>query len=290
MTTILIVIAIVLAVFLFIYFKFFKLPKLSTINFIDGEVGSGKTQLTVYWSIKAKHKQEIICFIKNVFYNFFHKTKKCIKEKPELYSNINLVKQEFSPFTKDLLTRQNYRCAINSIGCLDECSLVADQNIYGKQFKDVCEQMRDFWKLCRHEGFKHIFVNSQSMSSVNYTLKDVLGRYFYIHSRTRLPFFSLLKIREFSYSRDMSAGMVNNSDTDFESTLKCYIVPNRIFKKYDSRCYSIFTDNLPVYRKHISISKKSAKKDKALKKTELVSFIDFNYLYQNLEKGVDINE
>lgn len=274
---------IIIFILLYIYIKYFRMPHLNTNNFVDGTNGVGKTQICVYWSKRALKRQRIKYKIKKIFLKLF--SKKEFKEpQPYLYSNLKLKDIPFVPMTKDILTRQNYRCSNNSIGLLDEYSLVADQNIYGKEYKDIVEQMRDFWKLDRHEGFKYVFVNSQNISSVNFTLKDCISNYIFIHHRKKLPFFSILYYREMTYSRDGGgiANVFNNTllDEDFK---RC-IIPNSIFKKYDSRAYSVFTDNLPVDDREIVI-----KDRKDLKQRELTTFMKLNYLYQNLEKEKTTN-
>lgn len=269
-----IIIALII-VWLVIYLKFFRMPKLNTINFVDGTNGSGKTQLCVYWSIRdikrERKRYKIRKFLNKIF-------KKEMDLQPYLYSNLALKDTPFVPVNKELLTREKVRCSLNSIGLFDEYSLMADQNLCGRGNEEVCEKMRDFWKLCRHEGFKHIFVNSQNISSVNYTLKDCISNYIYIHHRLKLPFFSIIYYREMTYSRDDQNIMnVFNNNQNNNEFMKC-IVPNSIFKKYDSRAYSIFTDNLPVLENEVVITNR-----KDLKQNKLVSFMKLNFLYKNLE-------
>lgn len=239
-----IIILIILVVAIFIYYKYFRLPSFNTINFIDGTNGVGKTEVCVYWSRRAKKRQLLFWkYIEPIICKIFRRKR---DKQPYLYSNLAMKDTPFVRANIDLLTRENYRCSKNSILLLDEMSLVADQNIYGKEFAEACEKMRDFWKLCRHEGFKYVFVNSQNISSVNYTLKDCISNYIYIHHRKniRILGFSIIYYYEMAYSRDDKNIMntFSNRDSDFK---KC-IVPNSIFRKYDSRAYSIFTDNFLV--------------------------------------------
>lgn len=263
-------------IWLVIYFKYFRMPKLNTINFVDGTNGSGKTQLCVYWSIRDAKREKRRYKIRKLIAKIF---KKEIDKEPYLYSNLALKDVPFVAVNKDLLTREKVRCSLNSIGLFDEYSLMADQNLCGKGNEEVCEKMRDFWKLCRHEGFRHIFVNSQNISSVNYTLKDCISNYIYIHHRRKLLFFSIIYYREMTYSRDDSSIMnVFNNNQNNDEFMKC-IVPNSVFKKYDSRAYSIFTDSLPVLDNEIVIENR-----KDLKQNKLVSFMKLNYLYQNLDE------
>lgn len=272
-----VILLIILVIVIVIYVKFFRMPALNTINFVDGTNGVGKTQLCVYWSRRAIRRQRIFYKYIEPIINKIFKRKQ--DKKPYLYSNLAMKDTPFVKVSLDLLTRENYRCSKNSVLLLDEYSLVADQNIYGKAFEKEVEKMRDFWKLCRHEGFKYIFVNSQNISSVNYTLKDCISNYIYIHHRRniRILGFSIVYYYEMAYSRDDKNIMntFSNRDSDFK---RC-IVPNRIFKKYDSRAYSIFTDYLPVLENEVVI-----KDRKELKQSKLVSFMKLNYLYKNIEK------
>lgn len=263
----------------------------NTINYIDGTNGCGKTQLCVYWSLKFKkklvRKYKFQCFILKIFNK--KKYLQFVKEKPYLYSNLKLKDTPFVQFTQDMLMRVNERPSLNSVGCLDEFSLVADQNVYGKDFKnivdsngevhDLNECMRDFWKLVRHEGFKYVFVNSQNVASINYTLKDCISNYIWIQSRKWFPFYSVVYLREMAYSRDSATGVINNFDSN-ENNIKKILVPNRIFKKYDSRAYSIFTDSLPINDNEIII-----KNRKDLKSDRLISFMSLKELYKNLKGG-----
>lgn len=261
---------------LWLYLRFFRMPKLNTINFVDGTNGSGKTQLCVYWAIRDAKREKRYYKIRKFLSKIF---KKEIDKQPYLYSNLALKDTPFVAVNKDLMTREKVRCSLNSIGLFDEYSLMADQNLCGKGNEEVCEKMRDFWKLCRHEGFRHIFVNSQNISSVNYTLKDCISNYIYIHHRKRLPFFSIIYYREMTYSRDDTNIMnVFNNNQNNDEFMKC-LVPNSVFKKYDSRAYSIFTDNLPVLDNEIIIENR-----KDLKQDKLVSFMKLNYLYNNIKK------
>ena len=238
----------IVIVVIIIYVKFFRLPSFNTINFIDGTNGVGKSEVCVYWSRRAKRREVLRYKICKALHKVFKHKFYTDVEPPYLYSNLALRDTPFIRVTKEMLTRQNKRCSLNSVLLLDEFSLVADQNIHGKEFREVCEQMRDFWKLCRHEGFRRVFVNSQNISSINYTIKDCISNYIYIHHRKNIGIgrlgFSIIYYYEMAYSRDDKNIM--NTFTNRDSDFKRCIVPNRIFGKYDSRAYSIFTDSLPI--------------------------------------------
>ena len=272
----------------FLYWKYFKRLKLKSIVFVDGTLGTGKSFLSVSLAVrkyksnlfKYKIKKGILRFL-NVFNRKFGQRAKLI-EKPLLYSNIKLRNIDFVVVTKDLLCRENYRFAKSSVLLLDEFSLVADQMMFKDRY--VNERLSEFFKLFRHEVGKDslIVINSQSTSDLHYSLKYVLSDFIYIHSRSRLPFCSLLKVEEVSYSADKGVTLETTNDGDIENNLLNLLVWNKYFKYYDSYCYSIFTDSLPVYKKVVRFGKKDS-----LKADVLVSFKAMEGLYRNWKTEQD---
>lgn len=200
-------------------------------------------------------------------------------EEPLLYSNIKLRNIPFVVVTKDLLCRDNFRFAKSSVLLLDEFSLVADQMMY--KDSELNERLSEFFKLFRHEVGKDslIVINSQSTSDLHYSLKYVLSDFFYIHSKRKFPFFNFLRVEEVSYSADKGVSLVTTNDGDVENNVKYLAVCTKYFKRYDSYCYSIFTDLLPVYKKVVKYDK-----DDSLKADMLVSFKDLDVLYRNMKK------
>lgn len=273
-----IVIAIIAIIISVLYFKFFKIPKMKNVVFIDGSLGTGKSALTVCLAVRMYKRHLRHYRIKKFLSRFINRFKNC--EKPILYSNIKLKGIEYTPLNKDLILRKNYRFAYKSVVILDEFSLIADQNMYGKKYEEICERMSEFFKLFRHETKGgYLFINSQSTSDLNYTLKSVLSDYFYIHSKSSrfVPFIQCLKVQECRFSRDKSSLQVNIEDV--EENLKTLVMLKKWFKYYDTYCHSIFTDCLEIYSKPIFNDKKTS-----LKTEELVSYKDLTYLYENLER------
>lgn len=267
---------------LWIYFHFFKLPKLKNIVFIDGSLGTGKTYYSVALAIRLYKKNLRQYKVKLLLYKVFRIKKFKDIEEPILYSNIKLRNIKFTIVTKDLLFRQKYRFAYKSVLLLDEFSLVADQMLYKNS--EINERLSEFFKLYRHETKGgSIIINSQSTSDLHYSLKYVLSDYFYIQSKTRLPFINLLNIIETTYNSDKT-GLQTSINSDVDENTKKVLVSSKYFKFYDSYCYSIFSDKLPIYRTDLLLGSKDS-----LKADNLVSFKDFKYLYQNLERG-DVDE
>ena len=130
-----------------------------------------------------------------------------------------------------------------------------------------------------------MFINSQSTSDLNFTLKSVLSDYFYIHSKSSrfVPLIQVLKVQECRYSRDNSSLQVNIDDV--EDNLKIMVMLKKWFKYYDTYCHSIFTDMLPVY----SDVRRNLKGD-SLKTDNLVTYKDLTYLYENIEMMKDKKE
>lgn len=260
----------IVALVAFIYFKFFKIPKLKSVIFVDGSLGTGKSFYSVYLAIRlykrnlrhAKITNLIIKLLRKIPLKRFKNLKEV--EEPLLFSNIPLAGVKHCKITKDLLLRKK-RFPYQSIVLLDEISLIVDQFDY--KDREVSDRLRDFMKLFRHEAGNKakLIINSQSTSDLHYSVKAVLSDYIYLHHKTKLPFFTLLAVREMGYSSDKDAQNVTNEvNADIEQELKHIIVPNRAYKKYDSRCYSILTDELEVSNDWVVLGKKDSLKTKVI--------------------------
>lgn len=276
-----IIVIVVVAAFIFIYFKFFKIPKLKNVVFIDGGLGCGKSFYSVSLAIKLHKRALRKWYFQKYFCKFlglFSKKYKNLQiEKPLLYSNIKLKNYEHVILTKELLIR-DMRFNYKSVVLIDEFSLFADQQLYKNQ--DLNEKLQLFFKLFRHETKGgYMVVNSQSINDCHYSFKYILNDYFYIHHRIKLPFISLLAIRENVYSAD-NGNVINSSFEDIESTLKKVIVLNKYYKKYDSYTYSIFTDNLETDNRLVNFIKNDE-----LKADKLISFRDYKYLIKEVKNN-----
>lgn len=231
----------VIVIALFVWFRFFKIQKLKNVVFVDGSLGTGKSMYSLYLAIRLYKKQyRLWKYLRKPFSKVFRKP---TPEEPLLYSNMPIRGIRHVPLTLEILTRKvrpNYKSVI----LIDEISIVVDQFDY--KDREISDCLRDFFKLARHEMHGgYIVINSQSTADLHYSLKSVLSDYLYIHSRMRLPFFSLLRCREMLYSADKdSYNITNGNSEDVEDSLRWVLVPNSTFKKYDTYYLSALTDNL----------------------------------------------
>lgn len=260
----------VIALLLFVWFKFFKIPKLRNLVFIDGTLGAGKSFYSVSLAVRlykrAYRRWRIQKAIGSLAKRLRLKRlgKLAETEEPMLYSNIPLRRVKHVPLTLDLMTRKT-RFAYKSVVFIDELSMLVDQFDY--KDREISEALREFVKLFRHETKGgYIVLNSQSTSDLHYSFKSSLSDYLYIHHKTRLPFFSILSVQEMAYSADKDAhAVVNAENSDIEENLKIVLVPNKYFKYFDTYCYSILSDGLNIEDTYIVLDKKaSAKAPKVL--------------------------
>lgn len=243
----LIIIIIFIGILLFLMFRNIKILKLSSVNLFTGELGTGKSALSLNRAILSYRINtlifSIIYLINLCCYVFYKEVYVNWNERPLFYSNIPLYNFDYCDLTNDILTRK-VRINNKSIVFIDEISIVVDN----MDFKDleINYNLKMFIKLFRHysHGGK-LFINTQNIQDNHYIIKRCINRYFYIHSKIRLPFISILKVREFLYSEDTS--ITNAITEDLEEDLKILIIRNKIFKMYDSICYSILTDNLKFF-------------------------------------------
>lgn len=255
------------------YFKHKKRIQLDTLGFVNGGVKSGKTTLQLYLCFK-KYKKVLRRYYARK-YLLFKKEKK-----PVFYSNIPL-KIEYTPITNDLLERK-VNVPYNSVAYIGEFSLVADSMSFKSNNKNndlLNERIMLFFKLCGHQGFAYVGVDSQAVADCHYALKRCINKYIWIERSIKwIPFILVYKVRELMYSDDSSS--VNTFDEDVEENNKIIIINKRIWKKFDYRCYSSFTDDLPIYIDN--------RKATDLKARNVPSFKKF--LTINLEKEKNKNE
>lgn len=233
----LIIILVILA--LVLLSVFFKLPKMGTVVMITGGVKTGKSLLAVH-TVLRKYRWSLVRWHIKCFFSFLFRRDK--PEKPLLYSNVPLG-VPYVPLTEDLLTRRT-RFAYKSVIYVCEASLVADS----MSFRDMelNERLLLFNKLIGHETRGGMIVyDTQCINDNHYAVKRCLSNYLYIHSAIKwIPFFVLLRVKEYIYSDDKTT--VNVETQDIEESMKLVVVPKSVYKKYDCYCYSILTDSLPV--------------------------------------------
>jgi len=233
-------ILIIILVFALLIWAMWKLKILNCGNvvLVTGGVKTGKTTMSVRLVYKLWKKNCNKVRFYNAFVRHFKKDKRK-KEMPLIYSNVPL-SIPFVPLTYDLIYRRA-RFVYGSVIYFCEASLLAGS----MDFKDddLNEALPLLVKLVAHEtkGGYMVF-DTQSVMDLHYGIKRNVSSYFYIHHKTEIPFFLILKVRELVFMDNTS----NDFTEDVEETLKTMIVPKSTWKYFDCYCYSALTDDLPV--------------------------------------------
>ncbi len=264
-----IIVIAVCVLLLYIYCKFFKVYKTPCVGLITGSPKTGKSTLAVYLSVRD-YKNSLRTWKRQCFFiklkNKLKKQNNPFPEKPVLYSNIPL-NTDYVPLTKEFLTRKT-RCPVGSVAYIGEISLVASSQDY-KDDK-LNQQLLLFFKLIGHEGCR-LYVDTQSIHDVHYSLERCVSEQLYIHRTVSkflfipLPFL-ILFVQECRYSADKSVIQIN--DGDVEDNLKMLLVPRRVWKLFDYRCYSALTDDLNADKTETSTTD--------LKTGNIVSFVKYD--------------
>lgn len=239
----------IIILLLWLYHKFFKIPKLNDLVLVSGGVKTGKSSLSVYFAIK-RYKSACRAFkFKQVLFSLFPKKRKAL-EKPLLYSNIPLSVPHVR-ITKDLILRKK-RFSYGSVVFLDEASLLADSMNWKDD--DLNDAVRLFCKLIAHETRGGcLIINTQTPSDLHFGFKRNISTYFYIHRKVNLPFFLVLYVREMLYSDEV--GVQNVFTDDVEFGLRRVIMPKSVWKKFDCYTYSALTDDLAIENKNVDGAK-----------------------------------
>lgn len=255
----------------------YKVPKVSCVSLVTGGVKSGKSTFSVYLADRLFHRIHRIWKIRAFFQRLLHRP---ISEEPLLYSNIPLA-IPYVPITLDLLLRKT-RPRYGSVAYINEASLVADQMLY-KASDELNERLTLFNKLFGHEtNGGYLIYDTQCVADVHYAVKRSLSNYFYIHHlEKRFPFFMVAKVREERYSDDGT--VVNSYGEDVEESMKKVLIPKSVWKKFDSFCFSSFTDGLPV-------SDNVIEGQTDLKAHDIVSFREFKTILNKESCSHDNNK
>lgn len=244
----------------FIARKCKSLPQCGTITLCTGAVKTGKSTLAVYLAIRNYRKSLYSYYVSKYLF-------RRDVEKPLLYSNIPL-KCDYVPLTTDVLLRK-VRISYKSVVLLDEASLVADSQMI--KDGEVNKQLLKFFKLFGHYSKGgSLIIDTQSISDLHYAIKRCINSYIYIERTYKVfPFVLAMKVIEQRYSDDGS--IVSTEDSDISERLKTIIVPKRVWKKFDTYCYSLLTDNKPRY-----VTKIKRKDVQSLKSVNIPSFRDWS--------------
>lgn len=252
---------------LHLFRKHFKAIVLPNVFLVSGAVKSGKTLLSVHLAIKQYKKNLRQYYIAKVFATLVGLGSE-YQYPPMLYSNIPLAKVKYNPLTIDIIM-QKYRIPNKSVVLIDEASLLADSMLFKDQV--VNNALMRFVKLFAH--YTHggtLIIDTQSVADNHFSIRRCIGSYVYIYSRLKLPFISILSVREMAYSDDKSIVSVSTSDIALE--MRKVIIFNSTYKKYDCCCYSVFTDHLSYYVDY-DAEKRGFRDD--LKCHTIVTFQDF---------------
>lgn len=269
-----VVIAILVGLFLLWWFvlRKFKIPKLMAITMFTGGVKVGKSAVSLFFAIKTYKRVHRAWYLRRFLCRLLHRVE---PEEPLFYSNIPLRYIKYCELLPEHLMRTK-RMNFGSVAFVDEAALMADSRVALIKDGKVNEQLLLFFKLYGHatHGGK-LFINSQQISDLHVALRRCTASYFYIHHLTSVPFFKIPLLREERYAEDGTA--VNSYDGDVEDSLKRVIMRSNIFKKYDSYCYSFFTDDLPTDNRE-----QYRDKHDSLKAERIISF---NPTFANLAKS-----
>lgn len=251
-----IVLILIILVVLFIVVKFvrkFKSPAIGSLCLINGGVKTGKTTYAVNLAVREYKARYRRYKVQSLFNSKI--------EEPCLYSNIPLSGVKHVLIVPELLTR-DFRFTYGSVILLSEFSLVADSQLI--KDKVLNDKLLEFFKLIGHETKGGcVIADTQSISDVHYSLKRVLDRHLYIYKTVKfIPFFLLMYVREERYAEDGT--IVNAYNDDIEESLVKVLVPKKVWKMFDTYCYSSLTDDLPIY--------KEFNQSKVLKVKNIVSF------------------
>lgn len=257
----LVILLIILIVAIIIYCRTKRLP-LDSVVMVNGGVGSGKTSTAVYLAIKS-YKKELRAwkFRRFMFYKLKMKFRifKTYDEEPMLYSNIPLARVKYVPFTTDLILREK-RFNYKSVVLISESSLIANSMSYKDNL--VNDRLTLFIKLCRHElkgtykNVPNVIVETQSLDDNHYSFDRCITQSLFLTKKINIPFFRFVKARELS----IMPHSINTLDDDLErsESFRWLIIPKSVFKKYDSYCYSVLTDDketITNYRKNKELEK-----------------------------------
>lgn len=228
------------------------------LTLITGGVKTGKTHLSVALAEKDYHralwKWRIRCLRAYALFE-------TLPEKPLLYSNMPLGKLGdcYVPLDIDLITGAK-RFRYGSVVYYNEASLIAgSKDIKNEELND---HLLRFFKLCSHatRGGK-VILDTQSPHDVHYTIKRSLSTYLEIWRAVKLPFVTLMWVRENKLTDGERTEAMASDGKDytafrsFGQILDFHVVSHKWWRYYDRYAYSALTDHLPVQDNTVRIGK-----------------------------------
>lgn len=237
-----ILVLIIVAIVLFVYFRLrknFKILNVPSVCLITGGVKTGKTMLCVNLSQKdyikihrkwwfATHllmrKIEEPLYYTNSYASFgwFHK---------KLNKNIRFI-------SKEHLLR-DYRFNYKSVVFVDEVSLMADNMDFNDKERNV--DLSLYHKLFAHstKGGK-LYLSTQSPLDSHYSIKRVCSTFLFIQKQLNFGLFHILYVRE-CVNTDIG---VNDFVDDVDTSTRKVVIPFWWHKHYDRYYFSYLTDEL----------------------------------------------
>lgn len=270
-----------------LYIRQFKRLKVPSVYFVTGGVKTGKSFCTCWIAMQKYYGaliryffvRYIVYFIFNYFITYvlflFTKCKKMVKPmRPMLYSNIPLANVKYNKLTLDII-RRRVRIPNKSVCIIDEASLIADSMSYKDDLLN--EEVALFIKLFGHYSHGGFLVyNSQDLKDMHYGFKRCTNSMLYIHSKLKLPFITILKVRELISIQDDEVQTENNFNEDIEKSCLYLVIPNKYYFMYDCYTFSQLTDDKPYQVNYIVKKVKSKRFKRANLKTRFVlSFRNF---------------
>lgn len=265
---------ILIAIAIFFVLKFFnkfKVPKIGSLVPVNGGIKKGKSTFSCALTRTTYKRSRRSIKFKNFIRRIFNKKEQLL---PVIYSNVPL-NIDYVPLTRSILLREE-KPIEGSVVYIQEASLVADSQLI--KDKEINNELLLFFKLCGHQGIT-VILDTQAISDLHYAIKRSMSQVFYVQHTTKwIPFFLIVHVIEHMYSDDGSTVFAQTKDTD--ELVKRVIIPKSVWKMFDSRCYSVLTDDKPYAP--TNIVKKGSLDD--LKARSIISFRPgFNFVKKEKE-------
>lgn len=204
--------------------------KYDTILAFTGGLGSGKSFLSVKFSIKLLRKNRL----KVKIYNLFHRKSK--RPIPMLYSSIpvRISRKEWSLELKPEHCLLTSKVIERSVVFIDEVGSFASQ--FDFNLPNVRDNFNEFVRLFRHytKG-GYLVVNDQCSENINlYIRRRINTVYNLMRFKPWFKLFYTVRVRNISISEEIKT--VEEQDTEDNTTLMIGVIP--LFRRYDTYCYS----------------------------------------------------
>jgi len=245
-------IGIILGIVLIIYFLLMlknavKLTR-DTIVVFTGTLGSGKTFSAVKLAVKTYKR-----------YMWSYRLNKIIRPwkkipKPKIYSNIPIKYKRKQWSTKIESSQLIFQRQFTGrpIVVIDEIGSIAGQNDYDNDYV-VNLLANRFVRFFRHTCNGRLIMTDQAVSSIYKGVRVRMGiTYSLSNFRKKYLFFYKTNCRTMEITDDSvsNVNIMNNAEVPY---LFGFI--GKTFKQYDSRCYSILYDDLPILEKEYQWTK-----------------------------------